>query len=396
MPIPTRNLIVGITLSVLGFHHARAEEPRQMIHASLYIGTYTHGDSDGIYRCAFNPDTGELSPPHLVAKMENPSFLAHHADEPYLYAVGETGGTADRVGGTLRAFVIAASGDLTVLGDAATRGDAPCHVAVAPSGKHVAVANYTGGNVALFPMNDKGSVGEACAVVQHEGSGPNQGRQKSPHAHAVNFDPTGELLLVADLGTDKVMIYQYAVANGTLTPAAQPSISLAPGAGPRHVAFHPTGDHLYVVNELDSTVSVFQRSSNEGRLTRIQTVSTLPEDFEGESTTAEIVVHPTGDTVYVSNRGHDSIAAFVIDRATGKLSPTGHTPTGGKTPRNFTFDLTGNWLLAANQNSDNVTVFKVQPQSGKLTATPHEAKVGAPVCLLFTPKGLLQANDQQE
>jgi len=288
----------------------------------------------------------------------------------------------DGPGGTVSAFRIEPSGALTLINRASSVGDGPCHVAVAPSGKHVAVANYGGGSTALLPIDDTGALGEASAFIQHEGSSVNPKRQEGPHAHSVTFDPSGKYLVVADLGIDKLLIYGYDVTKGTLTPNDAPA-ALKPGAGPRHTKFHPTLPHLYSVNELDSTVTAFTFDTATGATKEFQTIETLPSDYTGTSTTAEIRVHPSGKFVYASNRGHDSISVFAVEREKGTLSLKGQTPTAGSTPRNFNIDPSGKYLVAANQNSDTIATFSIDQTTGALTLLGEPISVPAPVCVLF-------------
>ena len=348
----------------------------------VYLGTYTGKSSEGIYMVEVHEKAGRFYERGLAAKTENPSFLAKHPKLPVLYAVGEMEGDGD--GGTISAFRIdSATGKLILLNQASTVGAGPCHVAVAPSGLHVAVANYGGGSVALLLVGEDGSLSSVSAFVQHEGSSVNPKRQEAPHAHSVNFDPSGNFLLSADLGTDQLLVYRYDSAAGTLTPNTPAFAALPPGAGPRHFVFHPSGEYVYVVNELASTVSVFAWDGETGALEALQEIGTLPQDFAGESTTAEIRVHPTGRFVYASNRGHDSIAVFRVDAESGQLTAVGHTATGGSTPRNFNLDPSGRFLIAANQRSDSVFLFRVNQDTGGLTATGSSAAVGAPVCVLY-------------
>lgn len=347
----------------------------------IYVGTYAQGEDRGIYLLELDVRTGHLGALGRACETDSPSFLAIHPSKPVLYAVGEAG----QPHGTVSAFQMdGQSGLLTLLNQQSSRGTAPCHLSVAPSGRHLAVANYMGGSVALFPISEDGRLGGPSAFMQHEGSGPNAARQEAPHAHSVNFDVTGQYLFAADLGIDQLLIYRYEEASCALSPNAPASVSLAPGAGPRHFTFHPSARFAYVVNELDSTVTAFAHDAADGSLATVQTVSTLPGDFDGDSTTAEILVHRSGRFLYASNRGHDSIAAFAIDEDTGHLTPLGHTPSGGKCPRNFRMDPSGSFLLTANQQSDSVVVFRIDAETGSLTPAGEQARVPAPVCLLFS------------
>lgn len=348
----------------------------------IYIGTYTNSASEGIYVLDFDSNTGAATNLRLAAKTENPAFLAAHPTLPVIYAVGEMVAEPDGPGGTVSAFRIEASGALTLINRASSVGDGPCHVAVAPSGKHVAVANYGGGSTALLPIDDTGVLGKASAFVQHEGSSVNPKRQEGPHAHAVTFDPSGQYLVVADLGIDKLLIYRYDAKAGTLKPADAPAV-LKPGAGPRHTKFHPTFPQLYAVNELDNTVSAFAFDSASGATNHLQTIGTLPSGYAETNTTAEIRVHPSGAFVYASNRGHDSIALFTVERPSGTLRLMGQTSTGGSTPRNFNIDLGGKYLIAANQKSETIVTFSIDPTTGGLTPVGEPIAVPSPVCVLF-------------
>jgi 6-phosphogluconolactonase len=365
----------------------RTDEGTQMLR--LYIGTYTAGQSTskGIYLLDMDPVSGELSPPRLAGEAVNPSFLAIHPTRKFLYAVGEMSDFEGRRSGAVSAFAIAPeSGELTLLNQQPSGGRGPCHVVVDHEGRHVLVANYSSGSAAVLPIDADGRLGEPTAVVQHEGSGPNERRQQGPHAHAVNLDPAGRYAFVADLGVDKVFVYRFDRTTGALTPNDPPAAGVAPGAGPRHFAFHPGGGLAYVINELLSTVTAFAYYPDRGVLRELQTVPTLPAGFDEENTTAEIRVHPSGRFLYGSNRGHDSIAAFSIDQGTGRLTPIGHQSTGGRTPRNFNIDPSGRWLVAANQASDTLVVLAIDQQTGRLTPAGITAEVPAPVCVTFIPK----------
>jgi 6-phosphogluconolactonase len=379
MPTTARRLAFALLAACLVtpvVYAAEAESWR------VYIGTYTRGDSEGIYQLELNAETGALSATDLAAATENPSFLALHPELPVLYAVGEMA-----AGGTVSAFAVdPASGELSLLNAQSSEGPGPCHVAVSPGGSLVAVANYSGGNVALLPVGDDGSLEAATAVMQHEGSSVHP-RQQAPHAHSVIFDASGAYLFAADLGIDKMMSYRVDAGANPLAPNEPPHAALAPGAGPRHFVFHPAGEFAYAVNELDNTVTAFAYDADTGALTTIHSAGTLPADFDGQNTTAEIRVHPSGRFLYASNRGHDSIAAFAIDEASGRITPIGQTSTQGQTPRNFNLDPSGKWLLAANQASDTVVVYSIDPDTGTLTPTGHSLEVPTPVCVLFVPAG---------
>ena len=354
-----------------------------------FVGTYTNAKSspsEGIYRLEFDPATGALTNRVVAAKSVDPSFLAVHPSGSSLYATNEIGEFGGEKAGAVSAFALdARAGTLKPLGQQSSKGPHPCHLAVDPTGKLVAAVNYSGGSVVAFPV-DFGSLRPASSFIQHEGKSVDPGRQAGPHAHSVNFDPSGKLALAADLGLDEVRLYDVDAAAGKLTPHDPPAVKVAPGSGPRHLAWHPSGKFAYLITELKNTVIVFAYDAATGTLREIQTASTLPAGFDGKSYCAEVVVHPSGKFVYGSNRGHDSLAIFRVDPATGELTPTGHVPTGGKNPRNFVVDPTGGWVLVENQDSDSIVVFKVDPETGGLTRTGEPVAVPKPVCIRFVAR----------
>ena len=343
-----------------------------------YVGSFTRGKSKGIYAWRFNPSSGKLTALGLAAETSNPSFLAVHPNRRFLYAVNENGA------GTVSAFSIdAATAKLALLNTASTRGNGPCHLAVDHSGKYLFAANYGSGSTAVLPIHDDGSLGEASAFVQHAGSSANKDRQSGPHAHCVTQSPDGRFLLVEDLGLDEVLVYRFDAAKGTLTANDPAFAKLAPGTGPRHLAFSPSGRFAYVVGEMFSNVTAFHYDAARGALDEFQTISMLPADFKGNNSGAEIAVHPNGKFLYASNRGHNSVAVFAIDSAKGTLSALDRVPTGGRTPRSFAIDPTGQYLFAAHQDSDNIVVFRIDPQSGIPKATGDVLEAGAAVCVVF-------------
>ena len=351
---------------------------------SFYIGTYTRGDSKGIYQAQLDLATGKLHSLELAAELDSPSFVALHPTMPVVYAVSEVANFGGEKAGAVSALRRdAESGHLTLLSQQTTKGAHPCHVSVTPCGKFVMVANYSGGSVACYPVEKNGSLGPMSGFVQHEGSSVSP-RQKGPHAHSIDPGPAGRFFYVDDLGADKVFIYQ--LDEGRLVPNQPAFASLAPGSGPRHLAFHPEGRFVYVINELLSTVTAFKHDAETGTLTEIQTISTLPDGFDGKNTTAEVRIHPSGKFLYGSNRGHDSIAVFRINCDTGKLTALGQTSSGGNSPRNFTIDPSGRYLLVAHQLSDNVVAFRINQDTGLLKPTGSEIEVSMPVCVTFIPE----------
>jgi 6-phosphogluconolactonase len=349
---------------------------------TVYVGTYTGTTSKGIYRFTLDPKTGATTAPVLAAETKNPSFLAMHPSGRFLYAVGETESFDGKKGGAVSAFAVdPRTGDLKLLNQQSSEGTGPCHLVVDEAGKNVLVANYGGGSVAVLPIGADGRLAPAASVAMHEGSGPNKGRQEKPHAHGVYLSADQRYAFSPDLGADRVFVYRYDAAKGTLDPHG--AAVLPPGSGPRHLAFAPKEEQAYVINELLSTITVLAYDAAKGTLTAGESVSTLPAGFTGTSSTAEIAVSPDGRFVYGSNRGHDSLAVFARNESTGRLTPSGHVPVGGKTPRHFAFDPTGQYLLAAHQGSDTISVFRVDAKSGQLTPVgPALEGVGKPVCVL--------------
>jgi 6-phosphogluconolactonase len=352
-----------------------------------FIGTYTSKtDSKGIYSFHFDAASGRLSSMALAATTPDPSFLTVASNEKNIYAVNELSEFDGKKSGAVTAYSLdPKSGKLTQLNQVPSGGADPCYVSFDQSGKYLLVANYTGGSVSVFPVASDGRIGAASAFVQHSGSGPNKERQEGPHAHFIATSSDDRFVFVVDLGLDEVVVYRFDPAKGSLTPNDPPFVKLAPGAGPRHMAFHPNSKFAYVLNEVNSTVTAFAYDSKNGSFSTLQTLSTIPKDFTAHNDTAEIVVHPSGKFLYASNRGHDSIAEFAIDPAKGTLTLAGDFSTRGKTPRNFALDPTGKFLLAANQESNNIVVFRIDQSTGALTGTGQEAQVPAPVDIVFVP-----------
>jgi 6-phosphogluconolactonase len=353
----------------------------------VYVGTYTDGKSKGIYRCELDLKTGKLSEPTLAAELRNPSFLAIHPSHRFLYAVNEVGGGGKSTGMVSALALDPKTGELKPLNQEPCGGAGPCHIVVDKAGKNALVANYGGGSAGVLPIQADGRLEKLSSFVQHKGSSVNKSRQEAPHAHSINLDPANRFAFVADLGLDKILVYRFDADKGTLTPNDPPAADVAPGAGPRHFAFHPSGKYAYVINELDSTVTAFTYDANKGVLTKLQTVSTLPKDYKGNTSTAEVVVHPSGKFLYGSNRGHDSIAAFTIDEGSGNLTFVGHQKENIKTPRNFAADPTGAYVIVANQGSGSLVVFRVNAKTGELEPTGNVVQVPAPVCVRMVPIG---------
>jgi len=344
-----------------------------------YIGNYTSKtESKGIYQFNFDPATGKMSGLELAAETKDPSWVIVHLSGKYLYAANERGKES-----TISAFRIEPkSGKLTLLNQLPALGEDPCHLSFDRTGKFLLTANYSSGNVAVFPILADGKLGEHTALVTDQGTpGPDSKRQDGPHAHWIATSEHNRFVYVADLGLDKVLVYKFDAAKGTL--AAADAANAKPGTGPRHVAFSSDGKFMYLLGELDSTVTVF--SNDKEKFTSIQKVPMLPAGFSGRNDAAEIEMHPSGKFLYASNRGHDSFAVYAIDPEQGTLTQVEDVPTGGKEPRHFAIDPTGKFLLAENQNTNSIVEFRIDQATGKLTPTGETLSVSSPICISFLP-----------
>jgi 6-phosphogluconolactonase len=371
----TAAAFVGLSLPAV------AAQPRE---ALVYFGTYTRGASKGIYVSRLDLKSGHLTEPELAAEAGNPAFLAIHPNKRFLYAVGEV-----NKGGGVMAYEIKDDGKLTFLNERPSGGAGPTHLVVDRTGKNVLVANYGGGSIACLPLGADGRLAPLSDFVQHQGgSNVNPKRQAAPHAHGIYTDPANRFVFVPDLGMDKVMIYRFDPAAGKLTPNDPAFAAVAPGAGPRHFGFEPKGRYAYVINEMVCTMTAFSYAASAGRLTEIQTLSTLPEGVKVEQgySTAEVFAHPSGKFLYGSNRGHDTIAVFAINPKDGTLKLVENEPTQTKIPRGFGIDPTGRYLIAGGQNSDNAAVFRIDQKTGALEPTGQSVKVGSPVCVEFVAR----------
>ena len=363
----------------------------------VFVGTYTtKTESKGIYGFEFDADTGKLTAKGVTAETPDPSWVAVHPSGKFLYAANEAGKAS-----TVSAFVVdAESGKLSPLNQMPALGQDPCYISFDKTGKYVLVANYTSGNIVVFPILPDGKLDEHTALLQDRGAtGPNKERQEGSHAHWIETSMGNGIVFVADLGLDRVLIYPFDPKTGSLTsdevanstgwwksPAAKRgwSVTLRPGTGPRHVAFSRDGRFLYVLGELQSTVTVFKSpGGDDDNFHSLQHVSTLPKGFSGRNDAAEIIVHPNGKFLYASNRGEDTIAVFAIDSQKGTLMHIENVPTQGKEPRHFAIDPTERYLLAENQNSDTIVEFRIDAATGKLTPTGEVLHVPSPVCLAF-------------
>lgn len=351
----------------------------------MFIGTYTrdegwvNGQAQGIYRAGIGED-GALTLDQTAAEVINPSFVTISPDQKNLYAVSELG-RGNEPTGFIHAFTIEEDLSLTFIAKYPTNAKSPAHVTVDATGKFVFAANYQGGVAMVYERNEDGSL-EFLQQLDHSGSGPHQ-NQNSSHTHMVKVSPDNNYLFIPDLGSDKVWSYKIDHETKSLSKTDQEFGAVAAGAGPRHMDFHPNGSIAYVMNELNSTVTVFDYDSTTGSLTEKQTITTLPASFTDWNSTADIHVHPNGKFLYGSNRGHNSIVSYSINETTGELSFLAHTSTEGEFPRNFALYPTGEILFAANQNSNSITIFDLDPETGALTFTGSSLEANTPVCIAF-------------
>ena len=373
---------------VFSFNLARIEaKPAAAKRYLVYVGTYTAKTaSKGIYAFRYDVSSGKLTPVGVAAETQDPSWVAIHPGGKFLYAVNEAGKNS-----MVSAFSLdAQSGKLTLLNQLPALGEDPCYLSFDRTGKYVFVANYTSGNVVVYPIEADGKLGAATANVRDEGQvGPNKERQEGPHAHWIEASAGNRYAYVSDLGLDRVLIYKFDAASGKLTtPDSNQQVAfsatLPPGSGPRHVAFSSNGNFMYVLNELQSTLTVFANDAR-AKYRSVQTLSALPKDFSGRNDAAEIVIHPSGKFLYSSNRGHESIALFRIGPSTGKLTASGDYSVEGKEPRHFAIDPSGNFLLAEDQLSDKIVTFRIDQRTGALMPTGDSVEVFSPVCLAFLP-----------
>ena len=327
-----------------------------------------------------------LVPLGLAADIPNPSFIELDLKRRRLFCVNGVQTFEGKPTGAVSAFAIDPdTGKLTLLNQRSSTGSGPCHLVLDKEGRNLLVANYSGGNVAVLPVGPDGRLGEATAVVQHTGKSVNPDRQEGPHPHCMTLDPANRFAFACDLGLDKVLIYRFDAEQGKLTPSEPAFASLKPGAGPRHLTFHPGGRFAYVVNELDSTITAFAYLPETGALKELQTVSTLPPYYDGPNFPAEIGIKPSGEYLYASNRGHESLVVFGIDRDKGTLKYIEEQNSGGKTPRHFGIEPSGKHLAIANQDSDTLLVCRIDPENGRLKPSGVFAQAPSPVCVKFLP-----------
>ena len=341
----------------------------------LLVGTYTSGKSEGIYVYKFNALTGEFVSESIAKNVKNPSFLAVSPNEKFVYSAGEI----DKNGAVYAFSFDKKLGSLTQLSTQSSNGNYPCHVAIDKTGKWVIAGNYGAGSLTVLPVEANGGLGKPIQTIQHEGKGKNAERQESPHVHSINIAPNNTDIFVADLGIDQLVSYSLNATTGMLSKGNPPFTKLEDGTGPRHFTIHPNGKFAYVIQELSSQITAFDYK--KGSLKTIQSISTLPADYKGANSCADIHISPDGKFLYGSNRIHDSIVIYSIDPQTGKLTYIAHESTKGKKPRNFIIDPAGNFVLVANQETDNIVIYKRDAKKGTLTPTGKEISVPNPVCL---------------
>ncbi|MBL0744215.1 lactonase family protein [Chryseolinea lacunae] len=374
-----KNLLLSFSLLLIGYA-AQAQSKKEI----MYVGTYSVRGSQGIYAFTFDRAKRTLKPLQTVPGLESPNYLAIHPTGKFLYSVNSgKANAADSEKGSVSAYGIdPKTGRLSGLNNRSSYGDGPCHITIDKTGQFAFISNYSQGNLVVLPLFDDGLLGTPSDAKKYVGNSVNPKRQESPHIHSTLISPDNKFLYVADLGTDKVYVYDFDAKEGHLQPASSPEVPVTPGAGPRHMALHPNGKFAYVAEELTSTVGVFTMNKTTGAWTVVEdTVRSLPVTFKEQNTSADIHIDPKGKFLYMSNRGLNALSIFSISPTTGKLTFVGNQDVGGKTPRNFLMDPKGEFIFVANMETDNIVTFKINPKTGKLTAVGKPVKVPSPVCL---------------
>lgn len=359
--------VISLVISTLIFGQENS-------HQKFYVGTYTSAGAKGIYLCSFNTTSGDIKVEKSFSGIENPSFLKLSPNKNFLYAVSEAG---DK-GSFVYAYKVEDDKNLALLNKQTSNGNGPCHVDVSGDGKFVAAATYGGGTTSLYPVSENGSLGRASTVMVNSGTSVEEKRQNKPHAHSIKFSTRNDLIYSADLGTDQLDIYQ--LENGKMKKSSTPFVKLPAGSGPRHFDFHPKKELIYVINELNSSISAVQQVYGSWKV--VQNISTLPTDFDGESYCADIHISKDGKFLYGSNRGHNSIAVFEIE-SNFNLKLLNTVPVEGNWPRNFGLTPDGKWMLVANQKSNDITVFRINTETGMPKFTGKKLSLPSPVCIEF-------------
>ncbi|MBM7703412.1 lactonase family protein [Metabacillus iocasae] len=344
-----------------------------------YVGTYTKGESKGIYTFTLDTTLKKISDVKLAATVENPTYVTVNEANNTLYAVAKDG----ELGGVSAYSINSKTGELTERNKQLTEGANPCHVSVNRSQSLVVTSNYHKGTVESYVVNEDGTLNAAASVIEHTGSGPNKDRQEKPHVHYADFTPDERYVAVVDLGIDKVITYKVN-EDGTLTEAN--TLLTTPGSGPRHLVFHPNGKFAYIMTELSSEVIALSYNEDDGSFTELQSILTIPSDFTENNQGSAIHISSDGQFVYAGNRGHDSIAIFSVNQDTGELTFVDRTSTEGDWPRDFVLDPTEEFLIASNQESHNLVLFKRDKETGKLELVEQDITVPYPVCIKFLTK----------
>lgn len=349
----------------------------------VFISAFASGEEGAIHAYQLDLDTGRLSLSHRTTDAQNPFFLAISPNSKFLYSIHAPGQFGGKSNEQVAAYqIVGDTGQLKLLNRQSSLGTASCYLDVDATGNTVVVANYSTGSVAAFPIGEDGSLGEASTFVQHRGSSVDKARQEGPHAHCSVISPDNQFVYAADLGLDQILCYRLDAKAGKLTPNQQPFVRTPPGAGPRHLTFAPNGQHVYVINELHNSVTMFDYNSKSGMLIERQTVPTLPTDFQGTSYCADLKITPNGRFLYGTNRGHDSIAVYQIAED-GQLTLNAIQPSLGKGPQNLAITAGGDLLLCANMPGKNVAVFRIDPQSGRLASVGPPTNLPSPSCILI-------------
>jgi 6-phosphogluconolactonase len=370
--------VLSLTLGVVSATAAHRADAKELL---VFISAFAAGDEGAIHACRLQVDTGQLTLVHRTATGDQPFFLALSRDRKFLYsthAPGKFGGEANEQVGSYQ--LLGDTGRLKLLNRQSARGTSTCYVDIDATGRTVVVANYATGSVASFPVRADGSLGEAVSFHQHRGSSVNPARQEGPHAHCIVISPDNGFAYSADLGLDQVLCYRLDASHGQLAPSRQPFVRTPPGAGPRHLTIDPKGRHLYVINELANSVTMFDHDPDTGFLIERQTISTVPKGFQGTSHCADLKITPDGRFLYGTNRGHHSIAAYRIGDE-GRLTLLGIVPSLGDGPQNLAITPGGELLLCANLPSNNVAVFRIDPKAGSLTPVGQPVSLRSPSCI---------------
>jgi 6-phosphogluconolactonase len=377
----SRRRFYALLLAIACLGHSTAQ-PTRAEKLRIFISAFASGDAGAIHACDFDANTGAIATVHRTVEVEHPFFLALSPDKKFLYSI-DTPQFGGKENENIAAFAIGGNlGKLESLGRQSALGTAACYLDVDASGKTLLVANYSSGSVASLPIQKDGSLGKAATFVQHEGSSVNPARQKEPHAHCIVVSPDNRFAYAADLGIDKILAYRLNSTAATIDSNAPPFATTDAGSGPRHLTFHPNGKRLYVINELANTITNFGYDAKSGRLTKGQSISTLPDDFKGTSYTADLKVTPNGRFLYGTNRGHDSIASYQI-AADGSLKRLAITPSNGAGPQNLAITPDGKWLICANMPGNNVVVFKIHSDSGVIEQVGEPMTMPTPSCILI-------------